>query len=157
MHALSLVPYSRHSTPWRTDRIDTDGTQVVQPACLILERLAGETFPLVQYDFVDLVYTLLEMAASRFVRPHVSVRVSRFVSVCSIECGVDRPARGTASTRKRVLSLFLRPYPLVRGYLRGIVSKKAHRKSMEALTGRGVGGFRVRVRVTVTVTEPPTL
>lgn len=40
-------------------------TQVVQPACLILEGLAGETFPLVQYDFVDLVYTLLEMAASR--------------------------------------------------------------------------------------------
>lgn len=42
-------------------------TKVVQPACLILERLAGETFPLVQYDFVDLVYTLLEMAASRWV------------------------------------------------------------------------------------------
>ena len=42
--------------------------KVVQPACLILERLAGESFHLVQYDFVDLVYTLLEMAASRYVR-----------------------------------------------------------------------------------------
>ena len=40
--------------------------QVVQPACLILERLAGESFHLVQFDFVDLVYTLLEMAASRY-------------------------------------------------------------------------------------------
>ena len=40
---------------------------MVQPACLILERLAGESFHLVQYDFVDLVYTLLEMAASRYV------------------------------------------------------------------------------------------
>lgn len=39
--------------------------QVVQPACLILEGLAGQAFPLVQYDFVDLVYTLLEMAACR--------------------------------------------------------------------------------------------
>lgn len=45
--------------------------QVVQPACLILESLAGDTFPLVQYDFVDLVYTLLEMAASRLVGPLV--------------------------------------------------------------------------------------
>lgn len=34
---------------------------------MILDRLVGETFSLVQYDFVDLVYTLLEMAACRYV------------------------------------------------------------------------------------------
>lgn len=55
-------------------------TQVVQPACLILEGLAGETFPLVQYDFVDLVYTLLEMAASRLV---YSLRVSALACLVS--------------------------------------------------------------------------
>lgn len=40
--------------------------QVVEPAFMILDRLVGETFSLVQYDFVDLVYTLLEMAACRY-------------------------------------------------------------------------------------------
>lgn len=41
--------------------------QVVEPAFMILDRLVGETFFLVQYDFVDLVYTLLEMAACRYI------------------------------------------------------------------------------------------
>lgn len=39
--------------------------QVVEPAFMILDRVVGETFSLVQCDFVDLVYTLLEMAACR--------------------------------------------------------------------------------------------
>lgn len=56
--------------------------QVVQPACLILERLAGDTFPLVQYDFVDLVYTLLEMAASRFVGPHATLTRGPLFALC---------------------------------------------------------------------------
>lgn len=41
------------------------GGKVVQPTCSILERLAGEAFSQVQHDFVDLVYTLMEMASSR--------------------------------------------------------------------------------------------
>lgn len=39
---------------------------MVEPASLIVDQLVGDTFLLVRHDFVDLVYTLLEMAACRY-------------------------------------------------------------------------------------------
>ena len=61
---------------------------VVQPASSMLARLSGEQFPLVQYDFVDLVHALLEMAASRFL--DVSLECMGHLWSCARELGEGR-------------------------------------------------------------------